>query len=166
MLRKSPLLTLLALLPALLLAAPGANAEGMTIADTVVKLPLEDGVSMDDAVDSMKLRANALNFKLVAHQPLYKELQAMGVESKRVEIFQFCDARIAHTMISENLDFAAYLPCRITLIEDKNGQGWLVTMNLDRVIQIANLSPELLENAKKVRDTIAEIMEAGAGGDL
>ncbi len=166
MLRKSPLLTLLALLPALLLPAPGANAEGMTIADTVVKLPLEDGVSMDDAVDSMKLRANALNFKLVAHQPLYKELQAMGVESRRVEIFQFCDARIAHTMISESLDFAAYLPCRITLIEDKNGQGWLVTMNLDRVIQIADLSPELLENAKKVRDTIAEIMEAGAGGDL
>jgi uncharacterized protein (DUF302 family) len=164
--RKSPLLALLAILPALLLAAPGARAEGMTIADTVVKLPLEEGVSMDDAIESMKLRANALNFKLVAHQPLYKELEALGVESKRVEIFQFCDARIAHTMISESLDFAAYLPCRITLIEDKDGKPWLVTMDLDRVIQIANLPPELLENAIKVRDTIKEIMEAGASGDL
>jgi uncharacterized protein (DUF302 family) len=121
---------------------------------------------MDDAIESMKLRANALNFKLVAHQPLYKELEAMGLESKRVEIFQFCDARIAHTMISENLDFAAYLPCRITLIEDKNGQAWLVTLDLDQVIKMANLTPELLENATKVRDTIKEIMEAGASGDL
>ncbi|MFZ0789427.1 MAG: DUF302 domain-containing protein [Chromatiaceae bacterium] len=166
MLKKSPLLALLAILPVLLFTGLGARAEGMSIADTVVKLPLEDGISMDDAIESMKLRANALNFKLVAHQPLYKELEAMGVESKRVEIFQFCDARIAHIMISENLDFAAYLPCRITLIEDKNGQAWLVTLDLDQVIRMANLSPELLENATKVRDTIKEIMEAGASGDL
>jgi len=166
MLQKIPSLALLALLPALLLGPLGSRAEEMTIADTVVKLPLQEGVSMDDAVESMKLRANVLNFKLVAHQPLYKELEAMGVPSKRVEIFQFCDARIAHEMLSESLDFAAYLPCRITLIEDKDGQAWLVSMDLDRVIAIANLPPKLLANASKVRDAIREIMEAGASGDL
>jgi uncharacterized protein (DUF302 family) len=69
-------------------------------------------------------------------------------------------------MLSESLDFAAYLPCRITLIEDKDGQPWLVSMDLDRVIAIANLPPELLAQATKVRDTIQEIMEAGASGDL
>jgi len=147
-------------------AGPLAAAEQMTIADTVVKIPLADGVSMDDAVDSMKLRANALNFKLVAHLPLYKEVQAMGLESPRVEIFQFCDARIAHAMLEQNLDFAAYLPCRITLIEDAQGQAWLVTMDLNRVIQMASLSPEMLKYAEKVRDSIQEIMEAGANGDL
>ena len=166
MLPKTCRLALLALLPALLLNPLRSGAEGMNIADTVIKLPLEEGVTMDDAVQSMKLRANTLNFKLVAHQPLYKELEAMGVESKRVEIFQFCDARIAHAMLAESLDFAAYLPCRITLIEDKDGQPWLVSMDLDRVIAIANLPPELLAQATKVRDTIQEIMEAGASGDL
>lgn len=163
---KTTLITLLTLLPTLLLGSLGVRAEGMSIADTVVKVPLEDGVSMDDAVESMKLRANALNFKMVAHQPLYKELESMGIETKRVEIFQFCDARIAHTMISENLDFAAYLPCRITLLEDPEGQAWLISMDLDKVIKIANLPPELLANAEKVRDTINEIMQAGASGDL
>ena len=166
MLPKTCRLALLALLPALLLNPLRSGAEGMNIADTVIKLPLEEGVTMDDAVQSMKLRANTLNFKLVAHQPLYKELEAMGVESKLVEIFQFCDARIAHAMLAERLDFAAYLPCRITLIEDKDGQPWLVSMDLDRVIAIANLPPELLAQATKVRDTIQEIMEAGASGDL
>jgi uncharacterized protein (DUF302 family) len=164
--RRPTLAALLALLPALLMAPWGVRAETMTIADTVVKLPLQDGVSMDDAVESMKLRANALNFKLVAHQPLYKELQAMGLPSKRVEIFQFCDARIAHAMLAKSLDFAAYLPCRITLIEDQDGQAWLVSMDLDRVIAMANLPEDLLANATKVRDSIREIMEAGASGDL
>jgi len=166
MLRKIHLLTLLVMLPALLLTVQTSRAEGMTIADTVVKLPLQEGVSMDDAVESMKLRANTLNFKLVAHQPLYKELEAMGIPSKRVEIFQFCDARIAHTMLSESLDFAAYLPCRITLIEDKDGQAWLVSMDMDKVIGMAGLPPELLAQATKVRDAITSIMEAGANGDL
>ena len=159
-------LALVAFLFACLVALPRADAAEMSIADTVVKIQLAEDVSMDDAVQSMKLRANALNFKLVAHQPLYKELEAMGVESRRVEIFQFCDARIAHDMLAQSLDFAAYLPCRITLIEDEQGKAWLVSLDLDRVIQMADLPPDLLENAKQVRDTISEIMEAGTSGDL
>ena len=95
-----------------------------------------------------------------------KELQAMGVESKRFEIFQFCDARIAKAMLTHDMDFAAYLPCRITLLEDESGKAWLISMNLDMFIQSANLPSELMEKAVKVRDTIQEIMEAGAAGDL
>ncbi len=144
----------------------GDAMPAIKIADTVIHTPLADGVSMDDAVESMKLRANVLNFKLVAHQPLYKELQAMGLESKRIEIFQFCDARIAKLMIAYDKNFAAYLPCRIVLLEDEDGKAWLITMNLDMFIQSAGLPPELMEKAVQVRDSIAEIMSAGANGDL
>jgi uncharacterized protein (DUF302 family) len=158
-------LPMFALLP-MLLAPLTLFAQGFSISDTVLKMPLADDVSMDDAVDSMKLRANSLNFKLVAHLPLYKELESMGVESKRIEIFQFCDARIANEMVQFNLDFSAYLPCRITLIEDSEGQAWLVTLDLGKVIPSANLTPELLEKAELVRDNIKSIMEAGANGDL
>jgi uncharacterized protein (DUF302 family) len=149
-----------------MLAPLTVGAQTMSISDTVLKMPLADDVSMDDAVDSMKLRANALNFKLVAHLPLYKELEAMGVESKRIEIFQFCDARIANEMVTFNPDFSAYLPCRITLLEDADGQAWLVTLDLGKVIPSAKLTPELLEKAELVRDNIASIMDAGANGDL
>lgn len=163
--RKTFWLPILALLPMLLVTGL-VRAEGMSIADTVVKMPLAEDVSMDDAVDSMLLRANALNFKMVARLPLYKELESMGVETKRIEIFQFCDARIAAQMISENIDFSAYLPCRITLIEDQDGKPWLVTLDLDKVIQMADLPPSLKELAVKVRDTMMEIMTAGANGEL
>lgn len=143
-----------------------ASAQTMSISDTVLKMPLADDVSMDDAVDSMKLRANSLNFKLVAHLPLYKELASMNVESGRIEIFQFCDARIANEMLQFNPDFAAYLPCRIALIEDTDGKAWLVTLDLGKIIPGANLPPELMEKAELVRDNIESIMTAGANGDL
>jgi len=143
-----------------------SSAEEMAISDTVLKMPLADDVSMDDAVDSMKLRANSLNFKLVAHLPLSKELEAMDVESGRIEIFQFCDARIANEMLQFDTDFAAYLPCRIALIEDQDGKPWLVTLDLGKIIPGANLPPELLEKAELVRDNIESIMTAGANGEL
>lgn len=166
-LHRNNWLALLALLPMLLLSTlTEAQTEGLRIADTVVKLGLAEDVSADDAVDSMLLRANALNFKLVARLPLSEELEAMGVESGRIEVFQFCDARIAAQMIAENIDFSAYLPCRITLIEDQDGKPWLVTLDLNKVIEMADLPPKLKELAIKVRDTMTEIMTAGANGDL
>lgn len=163
--RRLPFSVLFSLLAMLLLTAP-ARADQSALADTVIRMPLAPGVSMDDAVDSMLLRANALNFKLAARLPLFKELEAMGIPTKRVEIFQFCDARITAQMIAENLDFAAHLPCRITLIEDQNGQAWLVTQHLDRVIRMTDLPPKLLELATKAQDAMKDIMTAGASGDL
>ena len=164
--RFKPLLILPLLASLLTLAPLAASAQSMAISDTVLKMPLADDVSMDDAVDSMKLRANSLNFKLVAHLPLSKELEAMDVESGRIEIFQYCDARIANEMLQFNTDFAAYLPCRIALIEDSDGKAWLVTLDLGKIIPGAKLPPELLEKAELVRDNIESIMTAGANGEL
>ena len=143
-----------------------AETPQLRISDTVVQMPIAEGVSIDDAIASMKLRANGLNFKMVGHLPLYKELQAMGIDSKRIEIFQFCDARIAKSMIDFDPNFSAYLPCRITVLEDDAGQGQLITMNLGMFIDSANLPAELHQKAVQVRDTIASIMQAGAEGDL
>lgn len=164
--RSKPLLILPFLAFLLALTTITASAQDMSISDTVLKMPLAGDVSMDDAVDSMKLRANSLNFKLVAHLPLSKELESMNVESGRIEIFQFCDARIANEMLQFNPDFAAYLPCRIALIEDTDGKAWLVTLDLGKIIPGANLPPELLEKAELVRDNIESIMTAGANGEL
>lgn len=137
------------------------------IDQTVVKMPVAEGLSLDEAIDSMKLRANVLNMKLVAHQPLSKEYEALGLDDiRRTEIFQFCHAAIAKDMIEYNMSFAAYMPCRIIVLEDEAGQGWMVMMNLDVFIHAADLPPELQKSAEKVRDDLMEIMTAGANGEL
>jgi len=148
-------------------AAQPAGAMPFTIDQTVVKMPLAEDVSIDDAIDSMKLRANALNMKLVAHQPMYKEHEVMGLDNiRRIEIFQFCYAGIAKEMIEYDINFAAYMPCRIAVVEDTKGKPWLVMMNLDMIMMMADLPESLIEPAKKVRDSLMEIMEAGANGDF
>jgi len=139
----------------------------MTIDQTVVKMKISEDVDLDEAVESMELRANILNMKKVAYQPLYKEYEALGLDNiRRTEIFQFCDAKIAKKMIEFNMSFSAYMPCRIILIEDEAGQGWLVMMNLDMFIQMANLPEDLTKLANEVSSKLTEIMTAGANGDL
>jgi len=160
---------LLAVLCLTLFGAATAAADtttGIDIERTVVKMPLAPGVSMDDAVESMKLRANMLNMMFVAHQPLSKQLNAMGFESKRVEIFQFCDPITAGKMIKFNSVFAAYMPCRIALVEEADGRAYLLMLKLDMLIAGAGLSEELKALAVEINDKLMEIMTAGANGEL
>jgi uncharacterized protein (DUF302 family) len=153
----------------LLLVSSGLVSAAPLVVDidqTVVKKAVVEGVSADEAVESMKLRANALNIKLVAELPLSKQVKAMGQEARRMDIYQFCDALTAKKMVEYDINFAAYLPCRIALVEDAKGQFWLVMMNLDILIQNPKFDPKLKQEAVKVRDTLLEIMQAGANGDL
>ncbi len=148
-------------------AAEPAKAKPMPaldIAQTVVKMPLAKGVSMSDAIEAMKIRANTLNIKLVAEMPLSKQIEAMGEKSRRIDIYQFCDPLTAKKMVEYDIHFAAYLPCRIALVEDAKGQSWLVMMNLDMFIQDPKLNASLKADAIKVRDTLNEIMQAGSQG--
>ncbi|MCU0937316.1 MAG: DUF302 domain-containing protein [Gammaproteobacteria bacterium] len=83
-----------------------------------------------------------------------------------MEIFQFCDAGIGWEMIKYQMDFAAYMPCRIALVEDEKGKGWLIMVNMDFFISAANLPPDLKKKAEKVRDDLNEVIRAGAAGDI
>ena len=137
------------------------------------KLPLEEGVTWDDAVDSMKSRATEVNFKFVGSSPLSKEIEALtDAPSPRIEIFRFCDALVARKILDYMPEFIVFLPCKIALIEDADGQIWIMTMDWDvswlDFAQNPNshLSKELRADAKHIRENIRYIMEGAASGDL
>jgi len=154
------------------LFSPGDQAPSVDVSPEAVagqaiqRFRLADGVSVEDAVDSMKLRANQRNFKLVAELPLSEQVQAMGQTSRYMHILAFCDALTASRMVQHNLLFAAFLPCRIAVVQDAQGQGWLVTMNIDQVLGNIRLPTELQPLAQQVRDTMYSIIDAGVNGDL
>lgn len=139
----------------------------------VAKKKAKDGVSFDDVVESMRLRANKRNFKFVGHSPLSKDVVAMtgNQNTPRVEIFSFCNAVVAREILDYVPEFVAFLPCRIAVIEDAKKAIWLVTLDWDvRWLDTSNhpdkISPQLRKNAVEIRDAIEDIMSAGAGGEL
>ena len=137
------------------------------------KLPVEEGVSWDDAVESMKLRANEVNFKFVGSSPLWKQIEAETEQpSAKVEMFRFCDARMARKILDEVPEFIVFLPCKIALLEDAEGKLWVMTLDWDvswlDYAQNPNnhLSKDIREHAKLIRENIQYIMEGAATGDF
>jgi uncharacterized protein (DUF302 family) len=145
------------------LLASGNGAEA-----TVWKLPVAEGLSAQDVEETMRFVANEHNFKNVGELPLSDQVAAMTGEDQRFwKIYMFCNPLTAAKMIDYSDAFSAYLPCRIALVEDKTGQLWLYTLNMDMMIHGgAELPPELFEEASQVKEIILDIMNRGAEGDF
>ena len=160
-------------LSSLLLSAPASWAAAPKASQStesgVYKVAIDRSVSLAEAAESMRLRANVLTLQLVAELPLSKQVEAVtGKPQRTITIFQFCDAATAKELIDVNVDFAVFMPCRIALIEDAKGQGWLVMMdvNVDAVAQEKRLPEALKVRINAVRKSLLEIMRAGAKGEL
>ena len=137
------------------------------------KMPVADDVSFDDAVESMRLRANEINFKFVGHSPLWKDVAAItGEDTPRVEIFNFCDAMVARKVLDYAPEFVVFIPCRIALLEDAEGKLWVMTLDWDvnwlNLAQNPNsvLDQELRAEAERIREGMRYIMKGAATGDF
>lgn len=136
------------------------------ISQSVVKMSLVSDVSMEDAAMAMVSKASELNLKLVGQQKVHNEIRARGLPSPHLEILQFCDPEDAVKMVTLDPLYAAYMPCRIALVEDANGKPWLLMLNLDMLINSYSLPPELQAIAIRVNQAMLAIMTAGATGDF
>jgi uncharacterized protein (DUF302 family) len=130
--------------------------------------PVEEGLTTDDVIESLKSIATEHNFLFVGESPFYKQVEAVTGEPYRYANFlSFCDARVGKMMADYRDAYTGFMPCRIALIEDKSGRLWLYSMNLDLMIYGGKaLPPELKESAIKVRDTIKAMMEGAAKGEF
>jgi uncharacterized protein (DUF302 family) len=131
-------------------------------------IPVEEGLSADDVIESMKSIAVSRNFLFVGESPFSKQIEAITGEPYRyVNFLSFCDARVGRQMLEYRNEYSGFMPCRIALVEDNEGKLTLYSMNLDMMIHGGRKLPdELKESSMRVRDTILAIMEGGAAGEL
>jgi uncharacterized protein (DUF302 family) len=148
----------------------GANLleSGNAAEATVWKVKVNEGLSADDVEETMRSVANEHNIKNVGELPLYKEVEAMSGKPYRfIKIYMFCNALTAAKMIDYSDAFSAYLPCRVTLLEDKSGGLWLYSLNMDLMIHGGEPLPAGLKSeAMQVKEIILDIMNRGAAGEF
>jgi len=135
---------------------------------TVWKVPVEEGLTVEDVEIAMRAVANELNIKNVGELPLSEQVEAMsGEKSRFFKIYMFCNALTAAQMLEYSDAYSAYLPCRVSLVEDKEGKLWLYSLNMDAMIYGGKPLPAALkEEAMGVKAIIQEIMSRGAEGDF
>jgi len=135
---------------------------------TVWKVPVKEGLSPGDVEETMRFVANEHNIKNVGELPLSAQIEAMtGDKIRYFKIYMFCNPLTAANMLDYSDAFSAYLPCRVSMVQDKEGKLWLYSLNMDAMIYGGKqLPPALKEEAENVKDIILDIMNRGAAGDF
>lgn len=135
---------------------------------TVWIIPLADGVSAGDAEEAMKAVANEHNIKGVGELPLSEQVKLMtGKEQRLLKIYQYCDPLVAAKMVDHSDAFAAYLPCRVAMVEGKDGKIRLYALNMDMMIHGGKTLPDdLKKEAMRVKKVMLDIMKRGSEGDF
>jgi uncharacterized protein (DUF302 family) len=131
-----------------------------------LRIQVADSVSFNDAVESLKLRANQHNLKFVGVNQLYKEIESLtGKPAKRMEIFNFCDGLTAQQMLAADLNTIAFMPCRIAIVEDEAGKRWVIALMMDDAT-IHALKGDTRKNAERVMAALKDMMIAASNGDI
>lgn len=123
---------------------------------------------IENIEEAMSSVATELQIREVGMLPLSEQVELQTGDKQRfLKIYQYCKPTTAMDMVDYSDAFSAYLPCRIALVQDKDGQLWLYSLNMDMMIYGGHpLPPHLYELALQVQETITAIQKAGATGDF
>jgi uncharacterized protein (DUF302 family) len=143
------------------------EGEGDIAVATTWERKVKKGVTAQEVEQVLKQVATERNMRDVGTLPLSKELEARsGKKEKLLTVYSFCSPLTARKMVDFSPHMAAYLPCRISMVEKEDGL-WLYTLNMDMMVKMGRKLPSPLnEEAQAVRDTIWEMMERGHKGEF
>ena len=141
---------------------------GNPAAATVWTQKVADGLSFEEVDESIKAVAIDRNIRGVGELPLGDQVSAMeGKPWRKLNIYLYCNPLTAAKMIEHDISYAAYLPCRVSLVEDEKGELWITTLNMDMMIHGGKpLPPELLAEALEVKDIMQDILKRASEGDF
>lgn len=135
---------------------------------TVWKRRVADGISFEDAHQSIKNIAAENNIKDVGFLPLGDQVSSMeGKPWRKLNIYLYCNPLTAKKMVDYSDAYSAYLPCRVSLLEDLSGKLWIYSLDMDMMIHGGKpLPPELKAEAINVRKIILDVLDRASKGDF
>jgi len=145
----------------------GDPAKGMIIKK---KLVIEEGTSkkeaIENAIEIMDEVADEYGLAKVDEKTMPRGGKFMKDGGLYTHIRSYCSPSIADVFLSHSGEFVGFMPCRVGIVEDKNGDVWLYTMSLDLMIHGGHqLPPKLLDLATNVKTAMEAMITKGAAGE-
>lgn len=143
------------------------DSDGDIAAATTWERKVKDGVTIAEVEQAFTSVAAEDNIKAVGEFHLSKELSLRsGKQEKFLKVYSYCSPMIARQMVDFSPHMAAYMPCRLTVVERDDGL-WIYALNMDMLIKMGRkLPPDLRKSVLQVRDTMWKMMERGSQGEF
>jgi len=153
----------------------GKVRSGMPAIDpdsAIYELPVNEGVSYQDVVDSLKSLSEGLNFVNPANFPIGEHMKLRGVDPQGIkEVRSFCNLSMGTEIILDHPEFLVFAPCRIAIYEKPDANNKLkLYIAMDRptydLKSIKNPTERARMSAQGLETVLLEIMDKARKGDF
>jgi len=145
----------------------GDPAKGMV---KRVKMVIPEGVTkqeaFENAIEVMDEVGAEFGLAMVDSKTMPRGGKLFKDGGLLTHIRSYCSPSIADKFLTHSGEFIGFMPCRIGIVEDPNGDIYIYTMGLELMINGGHtLPPEMLELANEVKKGMYTMMEKGAAGE-
>lgn len=138
----------------------------------IYELPVNDGVSYQDVIDSLKSLSEGLNFVNPANFPIGEHMKLRGVDPQGIkDVRSFCNLSMGTEIILDHPEFLVFAPCRIAIYEKPDANSKLkLFIAMDRptydLKSIKNPTERAKKSAQELETILLEIMDKARKGDF
>ena len=138
----------------------------------IYELPVKEGVSYQDVIDSLKSVSEGMNFVNPANFPIGEHMKLRGIDPQGVkEVHSFCNLSQGTEIMLDHPEFLVFAPCRIALYEKPDAYKKMrLFLALDRptydLKSIDNPTPRAQKSAQELEDALIKLMAAASRGDI
>lgn len=152
-----------------------AMPNGLPSMDTstaIYEVTVNEGVSYQDVIDSLKSVSEGMNFVNPANFPIGEHMKLRGVDPQGVkEVHSFCNLSMGTEIILDHPEFLVFAPCRIALYEKPDSNKKLkLYLGLDRptfdLNSIKNPSERAKKSAQELEDALINLIDKARKGDI
>ena len=138
----------------------------------IYEVPVNDGVSYQEVVDSLKIVSEGMNFVNPANFPIGEHMKARGVDPQGIkEVHSFCNLSMGTEIILDHPEILVFAPCWIALYEKPDINKKLkLFIGLDRptfdLKSIKNPTERAKKSAQQLEDALILLMSKARNGDI
>lgn len=143
------------------------DANGDAAAAATWSRKVAAGVSVKEIEEAFASVAAEDNLRPVGELFLSRELAVRsGQPQKFLKVYSYCDPQVARAIVDFSPPMSAFLPCRITVVEQDDG-FWIYAMDMDILLKLGRpMPPDLLRSVARVRTTMVKMLDRGAAGEF
>ncbi|MDP1766481.1 MAG: DUF302 domain-containing protein [Methylotenera sp.] len=138
----------------------------------IYELAVNDGVSYQDVIESLKSISEGMNFVNPANFPIGEHIKLRGIDPQGIkEVRSFCNLSMGTEIILDHPEFLVFAPCRIAIYEKMDANKKLkLFIAMDRptfdLQSIKNPSERAKKSAQELETALLEIMDKVRKGDF
>lgn len=146
---------------------PAINPES-----AIYEIPVQDGVSYQDVVDSLKSVSQGMNYVNPANFNIAEQMKKREIDPKGVkEVHALCNLGLGIEIMLDHPEFIVFAPCRIALYEKHDASNKMqLYLALDRptfdLKSIKNPTARAKKSAQELEDNLIDLMKKVSRGDI